>query len=66
MVSFKLVYVGKRFLYHGKFVRAVAETDSGNVKLESGEWVTHHDLTPIDGQTIGFRILPLPELKAAA
>lgn len=28
MVSFTLVFVGKRFLYHGRIVKVVAETDS--------------------------------------
>jgi hypothetical protein len=66
MFSFKLIFVGKRFLHKGKFVRAVGETDTGNVKLDNGEWASHTDLHPIDGQTVGFRIFPLPETLAAA
>ena len=61
MVSFKLVYVGKRFLYQGAVVRAVGETDSGSVKLESGEWVSYIDLIPLDGTTKGFKVFPLPK-----
>ncbi len=70
MVSFATKFVGKRWLHKGKYVKGIAETDSGNVKvaLPSGEeiWTTFHQLHPIDGETKGFLILPLPVQRLAA
>lgn len=54
-------YVGKRFLCNGKFVKVIGETDTGNIKLEDGTWTTYNKLIPVDGATIGFRVLDLPE-----
>jgi len=52
--------VGKRFIHKGKKVKAIAETDSGNVKLDNGEWTYYGKLTPIDGTTKGFKVFALP------
>ncbi|MFY4731169.1 hypothetical protein [Nitrospira sp. BLG_2] len=55
-----LLWVGKRFLLNGTFVKVIGETDTGSVKLENGAWTTYDKLTPIDGATIGFQVLDLP------
>jgi hypothetical protein len=68
-MEFTLYYVGKRFVFKGKIVKAMAETDSGNVKVVvNGEevWTTADKLSPIDGQTRGFKVFALPELAKAA
>ncbi len=57
--------VGKRFLHKGKKVKVIAETDSGSIKLDSGEWVYYGDLIPIDGATKGFKVFALPDKLAA-
>ena len=61
MFTFPLRFVGQRWIYKGNIVRANVETDSGNVKLSTGEWVSYHDLTPLDGKTKGFRVFDLPK-----
>jgi hypothetical protein len=61
-MEYTTYYVGKRYLYRGKIVKVIGETDSGNVKVMfNGEevWTTHTELLPIDGATKGFRVLPL-------
>lgn len=68
-MEFKLVFVGKRFLYRGRIGKCIAETDSGNVKLlvDGNEvWTDCGQLHPIDGKTQGFIVLPLPEQVALA
>lgn len=61
---FKLVFVGKRFLLRGKKVKAIAETDSGNVRVAHAngneQWTFDGELTPIDGTTKGFKVYQLP------
>lgn len=57
--------VGKRFLHKGKKVKCVAETDSGSIKLDNGQWVYYGDLTPIDGATKNFVVYPIPDKLAA-
>lgn len=61
--------VGKRFIYKGKKVKCVAETDSGNVKMAmpdgSEEWTTYGNVCPIDGMTKNFVVFPLPSKLAA-
>lgn len=68
MFEFPRLFVGKRFSHKGKFGKAIAETDSGNIKLltVNGEEIQtdFHHVHPIDGHTEGFVILDLPR-KAA-
>jgi hypothetical protein len=56
--------IGKSFLLRGKKVKAMAETDSGNVKVAHAngteEWTFFGSLCPIDGQTKGFKVFALP------
>lgn len=64
----KLVFVGKRFLHNGRIGKAIAETDSGNVKLlvDGKEvWTDYNHIAPIDGQTRGFIVFPLPTEEVA-
>lgn len=68
-MEFNLVFVGKRFLYRGRIGKAMAETDSGMVKmLVDGEevWTDCGSIHPIDGKTKGFIVFPLPEMSALA
>jgi hypothetical protein len=68
MFEFPRVFVGKRFSHKGKFGKAIAETDSGNVKLvtANGEEIntSFHYIHPIDGYTEGFVVFELPSLPA--
>lgn len=61
--------VNKRFIFKGKKVKCVAETDSGNVKVAmpdgSEEWTSYGKLVPIDGITKNFVVFPLPDKLAA-
>ena len=63
-MEFTTYAVGKRFIYKGKKVKAIAETDSGNVKVAlpdgSEEWTYYGNLCPIDGMTKGFKVFALP------
>jgi hypothetical protein len=64
MIEFTTYAVGKRFIFKGKKVKAVAETDSGSVKIAlpdgSEEWTYYGNLCPIDGITKGFQVFEIP------
>ncbi len=63
-MDYPCVFVGKSFLFRGKKCKAVAETDSGNVKVAladgSEQWTFATSLMPIDGQTKDFKVFALP------
>ncbi len=69
MVSFSTVFVGKSFLFQGQTVKAVGETDSGNVKVKlpdgSEVWTWYGALQHIDGLSKLFTVYPLPTAAAA-
>ena len=68
MVEFTPRFINKRFLFNGKPVKAVAETDSGNVKVivnGAEVWTDFTQLQDIDGASKLFRVFPLPALAAA-
>ncbi len=62
--SFRTYFVGNRYLYKGKIAKCIAETDSGNVKLQVGSnevWASCSDLVNLDGATRGFKVFELPQ-----
>jgi len=59
MFEQRISFVGRRYIVKGKFHKVIAETDSGAVKLDNGQWVSHTDLQNVDGKSNGFKVLPI-------